>query len=191
LDEALFNRCLAGEMEAFGQLYEKYSELVYRTSLLLVRNRGLAEDVMQETFIHLFSKIVLFKRRESFEGWLYRITINMSKNALRKQQGWGRWKRILHMDRQYDSGITQTPEGYFEAKEKNAELFEKMKSLAYASQAILVLRYFNDKSVDEIATIMNVPAGTVKSRIHHALRKLRTEMTRDEGVLDKGGLTYD
>ncbi|MCZ8514037.1 RNA polymerase sigma factor [Paenibacillus filicis] len=83
--EDLLQRCKEN-MDAFGELYRLYSADVFRTAYLLVRNRSMAEDITQETFILLFSKIPLYtKNAGSFRNWLYSVTMNTTKNSLRKQ----------------------------------------------------------------------------------------------------------
>ncbi|NOU87087.1 sigma-70 family RNA polymerase sigma factor [Paenibacillus sp. LMG 31460] len=186
----IIERCMRGDMEGFGFLFKTYSKTIHQTAYLITRNNTLADDITQETIIHLFTNIHHYKVQQPFENWLYRVTVNVTKNALRKQNGILGWKRTdsLLFDKEIDHN---TPEEILQQKEMKSEVLDQItKLLPYKIRIVIVLKYFNGLSQEEIANVLNVPIGTVKWRIHQALIKLRSKLNQ-ERYFRKGAATHE
>jgi RNA polymerase sigma-70 factor (ECF subfamily) len=187
--DEMIERCKQGDMEGFGLLFETYSRTIHQTAYLITRNKSLAEDITQETIIHLFSNIRHYKEQYPFENWLFRVTVNVTKNALRKRNGVLGWKKTasLLFNNEIDDN---TPEEILQQKENKSEIFDQIAKLPYKIRIVIVLKYFNGLSQEEIAVVLNVPVGTVKWRIHQALSKLKRKMSQ-ESYFQKEAMTNE
>jgi RNA polymerase sigma-70 factor, ECF subfamily len=177
-------RCKQSEMQAMSELYEKYKSQVYRTAYLLTRSESSAEDVTQDTFIRVFAKIATFDETKSFEAWLYRVTINVAKNHFRKN------KLIQLIDFAAPSQEAG-PSLQVLQKEQDRLLWKQIHSLPYKLQSVIILKYMNECSQEEIAEILNIPIGTVKSRINSGLKKLKSKLETEEAKMLKEVICYD
>lgn len=183
MDE-IIDRCKTGNVNAQEILYEKYSSKVYKTAFLLCKSRELAEDITQETFIRIFSKLYTFKGNENtFSSWLYSVTLNVAKNTFRKQ----RWLNFFSPIENHEDleSLSRIDEDY-EKKEREELLFNAINMLPYKLKEIIILKYYNDFSQEEISNILNIPIGTVKSRINSSLKKIKKFIGENnllEGVL--------
>lgn len=172
--EDLLQRCKEKDKEAWGILFEKYHVQIYQTALIFAGNRTLAEDITQEAFIRAVTKINLFNPGYSFEAWLYRIVINVSRNMIRNHK----WTSL------FQSFIKGTPNAkdvydpfvVIEEDEQKKILQDIINELPYKVREVIILKYFNGFSQDEVAAILDIPVGTVKSRINTGLNKLRQKI---------------
>ena len=159
----------AGDMAAFAALFNQYKGLVFKNAYLMTGSRDDAEDVLQEVFA------AVWRFRETFDPqkgrlatWLHRITVN---ECLRRQ----RRHRPLAIDiEQVDVADKHLgPEESLMTAQDYETLVSTMDGLDPKHRAVLVLRYFNDLSYEEIAQAVGAPLGTVKSRMNQALKRLR------------------
>ena len=142
----------------FEKIVNDYYEDVYRFVFMMLKDKNDAEDVTQETFIMVKRYLDSFKGKSSIKTWLYRIASNEVKKFYKNQQ---RVHMVKVGRRNKDDG------------KDYSELKEAMGNLDKESYEILFLRYFKRMSEKEIAFILNIPEGTVKSRIFNAKEKLR------------------
>lgn len=177
-------RCKQCDLQAMSQLYEQYKGQVYRTAYLLTRSESSAEDVTQDTFIRVFAKLATFDEAKSFEAWLYRVTINVAKNYFRKN------KLIQFIDFAAHSQV-DNPSLQVLQKEQDRLLWKQIYSLPYKLQSVIILKYMNECSQEEIAEILNIPVGTVKSRISSGLKKLKVRLEKEETEMLKEVICYD
>ena len=159
-------------LSAFEAMYRQYERLVYRNAYLITGTKEEAEDVLQEVFLSVWKSRHTFDPAKSkLSTWLHRITVNECFRKKRKQDPAQVSIEDIDIpspqDSQEDSVIT---------KEEYAELMKAMNDLDHKHRAVLVLRYFNELSYDEIAQAMDIPLGTVKSRIFQALGTLKTKL---------------
>ncbi len=159
----------SGDMAAFEVLFNEYKGLVFKNAYLMTGSREDAEDVLQEVFA------AVWRFRETFDPnkgrlatWLHRITVN---ECLRRQ----RRRRPPAVDIEQvdvpDKGLG--PEETLMTAQDYETLVSALDGLDSRHRAVLVLRYFNDLSYEEIAEAVGVPLGTVKSRMNQALKRLR------------------
>lgn len=175
------HNALNGDQEGFEKLYQATSKAVYFTCLSLVKNRTDAEDLMQDVYITAFTKLSSLSQPEKFTPWIKRIAVNKCKDFL--------VKKGIHPEYSIDSeGAVEElidenilPEEYAENKEKRRTVMEIMqKSLSDVQYQTVILFYFDDMSMAEIAQIMDCPEGTVKYRLNAARSKIK-----------KGVLSYE
>jgi RNA polymerase sigma-70 factor (ECF subfamily) len=164
-----------GDAGAWEQLVQAYQQPVYRLAYLLLGDADDAEDVAQETFIRAYQALKRFDASRPLRPWLLRITTNLCHNWRRSA---GRYlaalQHVLHNEPAGKSAVQQA-EQHLESE----SLWLAVRRLRVEEQQVIYLRYFLDCSELETADVLNVPAGTVKSRSHRALARLR-EVLRDE-----------
>ena len=165
----LIRRCQAGDEQAFAELFRRYKNLVYKTAYLMLGDADEAEDVLQEVFVQVYKSLDAYDPgRGAFTTWLYRITVNRCLNWRR------RWRPFVSLDRARTS--VPSPEGRMEEK----AVWQAVRGLSEKLRAVVILRYYWELSYAEIAQILDIPLGTVKSRLNLALRTLRKELEAEE-----------
>jgi RNA polymerase sigma-70 factor, ECF subfamily len=182
-DEELLENFQRGEKEAFGALVRRYSGELYGYLRRYLGDATLAEDVAQNTFLQLFTKIAQYEPGRPVRPWLYTIATHQAIDALRRQ---GRQQFVSLDHERDDAGEAGVPQllnllesrlpGPFEAVEG-----EERKELVRAGverlpdflKQVLILAYYQGLKYSDIAEIMEIPVGTVKSRLHSALVKLQ------------------
>ena len=170
----------AGDREAFGYLIEKYRDIVYAVAYRFARDQDLAMDLAQDTFIRAYKGIRSFKGRSSFSTWLYRIAMNTCIDYTRKHSRSVASQAVPEEVAEYADSepVTRKP-GRGPAKQVlTSELGEQIQraidTLPDYHKSVFVLYEIEGMSYKEIAALMNIPIGTVMSRLHYARKKLRT-----------------
>ena len=169
-----------GDMNAFETLYRQYEKLVYRTAYLITGSKEAAEDALQEVFISVWkSRHTYDPNKGKLTTWLHRITVNQcSREKARKTPVAISLEEkdidLPEMKRSYQ------PEDVLINKMEYDRLLRAMDALDTKHRSILVLRYFNDLSYQEIAEALEIPLGTVKSRLNQSLRYLKEQMKAGE-----------
>ncbi len=155
----------AGEAPAFDVLYYRYRDRVARLALRFTGNHADAMDVVQETFAYLYRKFPGFRLTSSMTTFLYPAVRNLSLELRRKRR----------RETSSDEPLVDLPAPHTNIGDERAELAAVIRSLPPAQREVVLLRFVDDLTVDEIAAALDVPAGTVKSRLHHAIRVLRQD----------------
>jgi RNA polymerase sigma-70 factor (ECF subfamily) len=172
-DRELILQLQRGSLECLGLLYDRHQELVYRTARAIIGDSEAAGDVLQEVFLrlHRFSHRVDSSR--PLEPWLYRVTVNQSCTWVKRR----RWTWPIEELADWISGDrSQIPPYVIERRESWDAVEKAIWSLPLAQRTVIVLYYINDLSLQEIANILDVPTGTVKSRLHYGRRAMRESM---------------
>lgn len=177
-DRLLIARTRERDYTAFEALYNKYKGQVYRTALAIVRDQGAAEDILQDCFIKVYTNINRIDSSLPLVPWLYRVTVNLSYNWVTRR------KRCLTpleavMDR-LNMHPRIAPEQAIEESELQQVVQEAIYSLNFEQRVVLILFYLTNFSVREIAYILDVPEGTVKSRLYYGREKLRQKLLSDQ-----------
>ena len=166
------------DIEAFGKLYDKYYDAIARYIYHRTLDRTVTEDLTANTFLSAFTHMGRFRwKRISFGAWLYRIATNEVRMYYRKR---GKSPTLsIQTDNQADlpviSGLQTTEPSASEkliSDEQYAQLHQAILQIKPTYQAIIILRFFDQKSVPEIAEITGMRQGTIKSQIHRALKHL-------------------
>lgn len=173
----LIFRCQHGDPNAFAELYNQYKNKVFGTAFHFVRNQTLAEDITQEVFISVFQNISGLRNPSAFRTWLYRIAISKINHLLRRE---GTKYRSVPLDDLFDS-CHRTSDILTEAlnlEDINA-LRDEIRNLPDELRLPIILHYYAELRIKEIATILEIPSGTVKSRLHTARSRLAAALNSD------------
>jgi RNA polymerase sigma-70 factor (ECF subfamily) len=149
------------------ELFETYSPLVFRMAYLITKSKTLADDVVQETFLRIYQKYNLFDQSKPIQPWISAITINVARNLLRTNK----WQVLT--DFFPPMRAKESVEETCLQHETQRDLWNTIQSLPDKSREILILRYYAELQLPEIASILQIPIGTCKSRLHHAVTLLR------------------
>jgi len=188
-DTDLVIQCRRGDSSAFSGLVDKYQDRLFNTCLRLCGNRSDAEDFAQEAFVKAFSSLDRFDGRASFYTWLFRIAVNLTISAHRKS----RVKPVLSLqgrtsDGDGDSmadriqGRVAMPDERCVENERDQAVARALASLDEEHKTVVVLRDIESLGYAEIAEILDVPTGTVKSRLHRARLALREMLGPVQGL---------
>jgi RNA polymerase sigma-70 factor (ECF subfamily) len=184
-EASLVERCKAGDRTAFDELISGHQDRVLNTAFRLMGNYEEALDLTQEVFLNCFRKIENFKGDSALSTWLYRITVNTAKNRWKYQQSRGINRTTsldAPMDMEDEERVKQYPDSHptprkvATDREAVAFLEEHLQKLCEEHREVLVLRYIEELAYEEIAEILSLSLGTVKSRIHRARNELRDVM---------------
>ena len=179
-------RCQEGDLAGLEVLFELHRLTVLRTAYGIVGNSHLAEDVTQQVFVELFTAIRRFDPERPFAPWLYRVVVNISLKELRRRD-----HRSLPLDEAAANlpSLDPLPDLIAEESEVRRSIWTAIQALSPKQRAAVVLRYYHGFSEAEMAVALGCRRGTVKSRLHSALRRLEL-LLRDsgmpEGVLERG-----
>lgn len=175
-DVQLIDDTLAGDRAAFGQLVHKYQGRLFNTLLHVVGSREEAEDVCQEAFVQAFVKLETFGGRSAFYTWLYRIAFNLSVSRRRRKRA--EVSIDQHRERTGDEPLDpgEGPTDQVLRDEQVRQVRGAINALNDEYRAILVLREMEGCCYDTIAEILELPLGTVRSRLHRARLQLRDQL---------------
>jgi RNA polymerase sigma-70 factor (ECF subfamily) len=167
----LLERAQANDRTAFAALFEQYKNLVYKTAYLVLNDPAEAEDALQEIFLSVHKSLSNFDpRKGAFTTWLHRITLNYCLNHRRK-------RRHASLDTIYPHLSADFPSARLANEDA---IWQATRSLSDKLQAVVILRYYWELPYAEIAQILELPLGTVKSRLDLALKTLRKIMEEQE-----------
>lgn len=175
-DSQLIAEALSGHSGSFGTLVERYQDRLYNTMVHVVGSREDAHDVVQDAFVQAFVKLETFEQTAAFYTWLYRIAFNMAMSRLRRK------KPTVSVEQAREStGIDPVdpqapPDSPLEKDEQVAQVRVAISRLGEDHRQVLVLREIDGRSYDEISEILDLPVGTVRSRLHRARMDLRDQL---------------
>ncbi len=175
-DAQLIEETLAGQQAAYGQLVQKYQGRLFNTLLHIVRSREEAEDVCQEAFVQAFVKLDTFGGRSAFYTWLYRIAFNLSVSRQRRKRPEVSIDQLRERSGEEIQGGELEPAEQVLRSEQVRQVREAIGSLNDEYRAILVLRELEGCCYETIAEILDLPLGTVRSRLHRARLQLREQL---------------
>jgi RNA polymerase sigma-70 factor (ECF subfamily) len=173
-DAELITRLQSGSLEALGVLFDRHRNLVYRTALAITGDAEAAGDLLQDVFLrlHRFADHVDVQR--PLEPWLYRMTTNLSYTWVKRRR---RWFCSLEDVAEWISGARRdSPASQAESEETWRSVQQAVLSLPLSHRGVVVLYYVNDLSLQEISEILDIPVGTVKSRLHYGRQTLKRHL---------------
>jgi RNA polymerase sigma-70 factor, ECF subfamily len=168
-------RLRSGDAEVLAQLVERYQHRLYRYLLRLVSRPSTAEDLFQQTWLRVMERIKYYDPRRSFEGWLFAVAHNLAIDYLRRRQPESLDEPLPSGETQSDLTRSDKP-GALEllmSKERSGLVLEAVSELPLAFREVISLRFEEEMKLEEIATVLSLPMGTVKTRLHRALKALR------------------
>ena len=160
-------RCQAGDERAFAQLFEAFGDRSLRYLRGLVGDA--ADDIQQELWLSVYRNIASLAKPNAFRTWLFSTTRHRALDYLRRQKR----ERELLEDARYEVGDARLAED----PSLTDELDTAMEQLSVLHREVLLLRYRNDMSYGEMALVLGIPLGTVRTRLHHAKRRLQELLT--------------
>lgn len=176
-DEALFiEKTLAGDTAAFGHLVTRYQDRLYNTLVHVVGSTDDAADVVQDAFVQAYTKLRSFHGNSAFYTWLYRIAFNLAVSRRRKQRA------TISLDASRDStgeeptAIANDPSDRLVRQERAQQVQCALARLSEEHRTILVLREVDGCDYETIGEILDLPVGTVRSRLHRARLQLRDQL---------------
>ncbi|WP_141432123.1 RNA polymerase sigma factor [Bacillus sp. 03113] len=172
----LIQEARGGNQEAFTALVSRYKGTIFRQAYAMINDRSEAEDIAQEAFVKAYLSLAKLENDFAFVSWLTRIVTNLCYDKLKKLNK----ANIIRIDiEEQDSLLSKA--ALIDQMDLRLEIKEAMQQLSADHRIVLVLRDVQGYSYDEIADILKIPIGTVKSRIHKARMILKNELTRGDG----------
>ncbi len=175
-DQQLIYRTNQGDTAAFGDLYQRYRDWAYQLAFRVTRDRTLAQDAVQETFLYLLKKFPGFELTCQLKTFLYPVVrhnaIALQQRQRRSSPRQGEVLAKIH-DQQPRMAPENPAEQVAEAEPAASRLAELLRDLSDAHREVVLLRFVDDLPLEEIAQALEIPLGTVKSRLHHAIASLR------------------
>ncbi|MGH7340320.1 MAG: RNA polymerase sigma factor [Candidatus Rokuibacteriota bacterium] len=176
-DQRLIERCRNGDVAAFEPLVSKYRDRVWRLAFNVVRDREDAWDVTQEAFVRAWQALPSFRGQSAFYTWLFRIVVNVASDRVRQRAARGRafgtervpeedWERAMVDE-------TASPDDEARRAEERERITRALAALPEHHRAIIMLSDLEGLSYREIAEVLDIPMGTVMSRLHNARKRLR------------------
>ena len=184
-DRELATLAARGREPAFRELLTRYERPVFSLIYRMVRDRTLAEDLAQEAFIRAFNAIDTYKTSYKFSNWILKIANNHTIDHLRKRKldtvsidgsPHARTADEINQSRVVIESGDETPEEYVEHRELGNQIEEAIGELREEYRTVIVLRHVEGYAYDEIADVMDLPLGTVKTYLHRARGELRKSL---------------
>ena len=179
-DQQLISQTLEGQTAAFGILVRKYQNRLFNSMVHLLRNQSDAEDVVQDAFLLALRKLDSFQGNSQFYTWLFRIARNTAISKLRRKkptvsiESTGSEQRLDFPD----DGPAVSDE--MERRERQTGLMRAMDMLSSEHREILILREMEEQNYETISEILDLPVGTVRSRLHRARSQLKELLIKNE-----------
>jgi RNA polymerase sigma-70 factor, ECF subfamily len=183
-DSALVKQLQTGNLDALGILYDRHQHLVYRTARMITGDEDAAADLLQDVFLRLHRFSHHIDPERPLQPWLYRMTANLSYTWLKSSRRWLRpfeeMVEWLSSPRKHFAPFKPT------FQEDWQEVEKAISRLPLQQRMVVVLFYLNDLTVQEISEILDVPVGTVKSRLHYGREELKQILlpARSDRALD-------
>jgi RNA polymerase sigma-70 factor (ECF subfamily) len=167
-------RTRKGDQNAFRLIFDQYKNLVFKTAYLILDDASEAEDALQEVFLKVYRSLGTYdSTKGAFSTWIYRITVNYCLNQRRK---------VLRFfkGRDVSGEINQGDQVSLDENISNQEIIRgALQTLSQKLRVVIILRFFLDLSYSEIAQVLEIPLGTVKSRLNLGLNKIRAELKHE------------
>ena len=177
-EDELIRRSQAGDWDAFELLLERHRTALARTAYLVTRDREANQDVMQEALIQIWRDLPSYRPFGSFGAWMLKITLNKARKHYRKRR-----VQTLPLAAAVEvPGVADGPEESVERGERTELMRQALEMLTSDQREVLVLRYYNELTVPEIAKLLGRREGTVKSRLSRALGRLEQVLSEPEPV---------
>lgn len=180
-DQALVIQIQQGDLEALGVLYDRHRRLVYRTALAITGDTEAAADLLQDVFLRLHRFAHNIDPMRPLEPWLYRMTTNLSYDWVKRRK---RWPRPLEDLADWLIGTGKNPP--YESVERSDEWIQVQRAVAdlpLPQRVVVVLYYLNDLALQEISEVLEVPIGTVKSRLYYGRLALKRSLGLEQEIV--------
>jgi RNA polymerase sigma-70 factor (ECF subfamily) len=179
-ESTIIRRCQAGDKDAFRELVEAYKSVLFGTAYLMTHDRILAEDIVQEVLVKMWKHLPSLRVHGSLKAWLVIIVVNEVKQHRRK-------RGLPTVPIEYASEITadcDNIETMMIRKEGYQRLRQALEMLPTEQRETVILRYFSDLTVPEVAKVLGSRQGTIKSRLSRAIERLGEILRSDDEVYE-------
>jgi RNA polymerase sigma factor (sigma-70 family) len=168
---------LAGNKYSYTHIINKYKNQLYATILRMTKNPQDAQDFVQEAFIKVYHQLGKYDGKGSFSSWVYRVAINHCLDEFRKKSY--HIQKVELSEEKYEN--PSHPEVIFLKKERSRQLERIVATLPEDERMIILLRYVNELSYDEISELLDIPVTTVRNKLHRAKIKMRKNVNQEGG----------
>jgi len=181
-DRELILQLQAGSLDALGSLYDRHRTMVYRTALGISSDPEAAADLLQDVFLRLHRFAGRIDPERPLEPWLYRVTANLSYTWVKRRRRW--FSPIEEIAEWLVSNKKrEAPQQVAEMDEESRQVQQAIAALPLTQRVVVVLYYINDLALQEIAEILDVPEGTIKSRLHYGRKALKKHLKLQDEAL--------
>jgi RNA polymerase sigma-70 factor (ECF subfamily) len=182
VDRDLVERARQGDREAFAVLVHQVSDTLYAVAHRILRDTGLAEDALQNALVLAWRRLPRLRDPEKFEAWIHRILVHACYDESQRARPWTASVRVLPMNG------PSTPDASDDVANRD-ELERAFRRLTVEQRAVFVLHHYLGLPLVEVAELLEIPAGTARSRLHYAIAGLRNALVADpEPVHQEGRL---
>ncbi len=186
-EQVLIDRFCTGDHAAFHELVGRYKKKIYYLAYDIMGDHHEAEDISQEVFIKMYRSLKTFRQDAKMSSWLYQVTVNASIDSLRKKTSRpaktiGEFDQVSSQESLHASGAHAfDPLRRTESSQIQNHISQALGKIAPRERTVFVMRHYNDLKLNEIAEILNVHVGTVKSLLFKAAKKLRKDLSKYMG----------
>lgn len=173
-DKPTIDRLQKGDLEALGDLYDRHRHMVYRTAIAITHDEEAAADLLHDVFLRLYRFVHRVDASRPLEPWLYRVTTNLAYTYIERRKRW--WRAMKDIAERLRGEPDQNSERLAEREEEYRWVQRAIASLSVQHRIVIVLYYVNNQSISEIAEILEIPVGTVKSRLHYGRKSLKMKL---------------
>ena len=173
-DRELVYAAREGDVRAFDALFYRYRDGIYRLALAITKDASAADEIVVDTFARAHRALERLEPDDSLRPWLYRVAVNLSYN--RRPPKNVSFSGLEDAAETLPAGVSTSPEVQAELAELRAAVLACVDTLGQKHRTVVVLHYLSGLNLAEIAQIVDCPVGTVKSRLHYALRRLRAHL---------------
>src|SRR3954453_4453652 len=170
VDRDLVEQARRGDREAFAVLVHQVSDSLYAVAQRILRDPGLAEDALQNALVLAWRRLPKLRETDRFEAWIHRILVHACYDESQRARQWRTDIRVLPMDG------PSTPDGSSSVADRD-ELERAFRQLTLEQRAVFVLHHYVGLPLVEVAELLEIPAGTARSRLHYAIAGLRQALT--------------
>jgi RNA polymerase sigma-70 factor (ECF subfamily) len=178
-DEGLVTAAGQGDVRAFERLYRLHHSRVYGLCLRMTRDRDMAEDCLQLTFIHAWRSLATFEGRSAFSSWLHRIAVNQVLSHKRSRKSWLEFDSDALLDDSSDEYNDAVAHGAPEGRTDLMDVERALSKLPEGARYVIVLQTVYGYSHEEVADMLGIAVGTCKAQLHRGRRLLRERLNLD------------
>ena len=180
MDRDLVEQARRGDREAFAVLVHQVSDSLYAVAFRILRDTGLAEDALQNALVLAWRRLPHLRDADRFEAWIHRILVHACYDEAQRSRQWTANVRVLPIDG------PASPDDASTVVDRD-ELDRAFRRIPVEQRAVFVLHHYLGLPLVEIAELLEIPAGTARSRLHYATRGLRDALKADEELAVSGG----
>jgi RNA polymerase sigma factor (sigma-70 family) len=176
-DLELVNEFKDGKVEGFNELVRRYQEKTYWVARRIIGNHDEADDIVQDVFVRVYNALKNFRSESGFYTWLYRITKNVSLNALQKKK----FKEFIQYDDTMDISVDKTDQAdeLLSKKEYHAALEKAIERLPAKQKMIFIMRYYDEMPYEQMAKVLKKSEGGLKASYFFALQKIQNYVRKE------------